>query len=70
MFAVLVAVVIDGACVEIADTIDIVGYVRSSIASTAFKRRAIDWIGNLDDLITFDIPSHSGYRGIEIELDF
>ena len=70
MFAVLVAVDIDGACVEIADAIDIVGYVGSSIASTAFKRGAIDWVGNLDDLITFDIPSHSGYRGIEIELDF
>ena len=32
---------IDGACVEIADAIDIVGYVESSIASTAFKRGAI-----------------------------
>ena len=61
---------IDGACVQIADAIDIVGYVERSIASTISKRGAIDWIGNLDDLITFDIPSHSGYRGIEIELDF
>ena len=61
---------IDGACVEIAYAIDLVGYVESSIASTAFTRGAIDWVGNLDDLITFDIPSHSGYRGIEIELDF
>ena len=70
MFAVLVAVEINGACVEVAYAIDIVGYVESSIASTAFRRGAIDWIGNLDDLITFDIPSHSSYRGIEIELDF